>query len=793
MSKKKSIIYTYNKRILVMSILFSLFINILPFVNISFANEDTMLTDSKNYQPTIEELKSPTIQNLYNVDSSNIPSSYDLRDYIDIKTEDQQNTELCMLFSIIKSLETNVAITKGVNYDFSERYIDYMTSKYFYGNREVGILVNEENNWTGTAGYGESYGEVITYLEMYGAALECEVPFKNYTESELDIIKDATLIKRVTSTISFPSLYDCTTEEELEDARNIIKTHIKKYGSISTTIGVPCSANYNYDTYALFTGESVDGLPGHEVSIVGWDDAYPKENFGSTTGKQPKNDGAYIALNSYGTNFGDNGYFYISYEDIDVERQMHGILDTEDVIENKEYTHAENLITRSGQGSTNKFYATTFEKENDIEYLQYISVLAYPKSKCKIYVNPKNDDITAVDDYVYVGETNSVSGCCMILNLDNPIEITGDKFTIAMEIISENNTVVVCQDKDDQTIWGNTYRAESLSGEWSLAPDVPIFAYTTENEDFLDLNISYSNRNITNENVIVTISSEQELEEVNGWTISDDKKTLEKEYEKNTEELFEFVTVKSSNGKQRKVAINVSNIDKDPPKYEIIYDYIDENTVDVIINLDEPIQAVDGWYYDEDKLRLIKGFLGGANHSEYVTLTDMLGNSESVLIEVKFNNSDDGGDDTPPKDDDDGNSDPVPPTDDDERENPTPVPPTDDDGGETEPTPIPPTDDDGGEVNPTPIPLTDDDGGEVNPTPIPLTDDYGGEIINNPIDNKDKDTLKEKSNPVDKQDNSKSQSVLPQTGEKLRNMVVIPILIILVAFTISRIKKIFEN
>ena len=42
-----------------------------------------------------------------------------------------------------------------------------------------------------------------------------------------------------------------------------------------------------------------------------WDDTYPKENFVT----EPEKDGAFICKNSWGADFGQNGFFYISYED----------------------------------------------------------------------------------------------------------------------------------------------------------------------------------------------------------------------------------------------------------------------------------------------------------------------------------------------------------------------------------------------------------------------------------------------------------------------------------------------
>ena len=48
--------------------------------------------------------------------------------------------------------------------------------------------------------------------------------------------------------------------------------------------------------------------------IIGWDDSYAKDNFSVDL----EGDGAFICQNSWGSEFGDGGIFYISYYDTNI-------------------------------------------------------------------------------------------------------------------------------------------------------------------------------------------------------------------------------------------------------------------------------------------------------------------------------------------------------------------------------------------------------------------------------------------------------------------------------------------
>lgn len=99
--------------------------------------------------------------------------------------------------------------------------------------------------------------------------------------------------------------------------RDIVKQLIMEYGA--------CAASYCHDKkYYNSTDQWYRSEPlaeynptetntNHAITIVGWDDNYSKDNFGTY---KPSSNGAWLCKNSWGSNWSKDGLFYISYEDV---------------------------------------------------------------------------------------------------------------------------------------------------------------------------------------------------------------------------------------------------------------------------------------------------------------------------------------------------------------------------------------------------------------------------------------------------------------------------------------------
>jgi C1A family cysteine protease len=104
----------------------------------------------------------------------------------------------------------------------------------------------------------------------------------------------------------FPAPYDSAGNFKRDNV-DTVKAALMTYGLLG--ISYYSSGSYNPPNYAYYT--SVSRATDHAVTIVGWDDSVSKSLFAA----QPPGDGAWLIQNSYGTSWGNDGYFWLSYYD----------------------------------------------------------------------------------------------------------------------------------------------------------------------------------------------------------------------------------------------------------------------------------------------------------------------------------------------------------------------------------------------------------------------------------------------------------------------------------------------
>lgn len=147
--------------------------------------------------------------------------------------------------------------------------------------------------------------------------------------------------------------------------------------------------------------------------------------------------------------------------------------------------------------------------------------------------------------------------------------------------------------------------------------------------------VTYTPEKPTRGEVIATITANEELQEVEGWTLSADKKSMTKTYEENN---IENVIVKDILGNELTVEVKVENIDKIAPTAEVQFDITELTESNVLVTLiaSEELSEVLGtntWTInEEDKTKATAIF--SSNAAEDVTITDLAGNTAIIPVSV---------------------------------------------------------------------------------------------------------------------------------------------------------------
>ena len=394
------------------------------------------------YDVSMDVLCTQSMEDAYKISQINdteIPKKFDLRDKINIKVENQGNAGICYSFASLTAVETNLALRHNDYVDLSEAHQAALTYGYwgrFISQSDLYYVDNigpvYESEWPMENVLSNNKDEISKLMYRYftGEALT------NSESSKMKkALKETTAKRSVERTVAMPSIYKSNvyTSEELETARRTFKTHIMKYGSLSAAIysnSIVCKDN----VYVSNTKEIYD--TDHLVSIIGWDDNFAKDNFPINC--RPENDGAYLVLNSWGDDWGNDGCFWISYEDYWVENSLRGVIDVEDV---QDSMNIESIVITDQD--TNKEINSTAIKGSKIQVEIDANINKIIDNQNEFIVNiisPNGEDITNSIEY---SGNNIVNNKAKLIFKLNTNKLQVGEYTINLKYADESKYVPI--------------------------------------------------------------------------------------------------------------------------------------------------------------------------------------------------------------------------------------------------------------------------------------------------------------------------------------------------------------
>lgn len=403
-----------------------------------------------------------------------LPSKYDLRDYgyvTDVRS--QGTTKSCWAHATLAAIESNMIMTGMAdrNIDLSESHL------VWFGNCQYSTdpkdFLYHEGIFNGIGGYdiGSNYTVSRAALASWkGIQLEENFP-------DVDSRPEIPEEYRYTS-YGYLSNSDTIDKNDMDS----IKRHLMSTGALMASYYENESAYYSASTYAQYCPDEDTGTD-HAITIVGWDDSFSASNFNT----RPAGNGAWICKNSWGDDWGDNGYFYISYYD-----KSFSSISSFEVVPTDKY---DNIYQYDGEHYMDLHYGTGISGANIFEFTEEDEVMkavsfyttnASVPYKISIYTDVKKGRPTS-GELAYTQEGTADYGGYHVIDLDKSVSINKNSLVSVVVTFMKNGEFMAIDQKSstENSSFTTSYNVNTGSfGQW-LPPvadgkqyDVCIKAFT---------------------------------------------------------------------------------------------------------------------------------------------------------------------------------------------------------------------------------------------------------------------------------------------------------------------------
>ena len=360
-------------------------------------------------------------------------TSFDLRDLgLLTPVRDQTYYGICWSFASMASLESSVLRSSGVSVELSP-----FQAAYF--------MVNGDDEQEFASG-----GNPYLYLDPYTALGAVDrliaslaagkgaaevVPGVNDWGAYFDLSLREERTVRLTDSISLYADVPFWETPSAAEKVDLVKHLVETEGPVVVSLNADVSTvAYNPEHSCFYTAPDSQLYHNHVAAIVGWDDDYPRENFNEAM--RPERDGAWLIKNSWGTWMGEDGYFWVSYEDTCMaEYVLQGELARSDEeIHQFDQTGWSNSMSLGGTGG---YLANTFTsaRPETLDRIMFCTTGRDAYWRAEVYLNPTDASDPRSGELVASQEGWSTWPGYHTVALDAPVALSaGDAFAVVLYV-----------------------------------------------------------------------------------------------------------------------------------------------------------------------------------------------------------------------------------------------------------------------------------------------------------------------------------------------------------------------
>lgn len=380
-----------------------------------------------------------------------LPTSYDLRPLSKLTPiRNQGSCGSCWAFASVGSLESS--FMPGESLDFSENNLKNLAG--------YDISCCSGGNRTMSTGY---------FARWAGPIFEANDPYNTGSCSSPTLVPT----KHLQEVIYLPVRSSSTDNDAIKQA-------VMTYGAVYTTY-YHSDSYYNSTTKGYYFNSSTSA--NHAVCIVGWDDSFSRNNFRTAA----PGDGAFLIRNSWGTYWGNAGYFWMSYYDTVLGRTENAVFRGETNNYDAIYQYDTlGWTSNTGYGTSTAWFANVFTATSNSSLAAASWYSSAPNSTYELYfyLNPTSGPISSSGPVATKTGTIATAGYHTIA-LDSPVAITaGQKFSVVVKVNTPGYSYPVPLERP---ISGYCSRATASAGQSYIS---------SSGTSWSDITNSYANTNV---------------------------------------------------------------------------------------------------------------------------------------------------------------------------------------------------------------------------------------------------------------------------------------------------------